>query len=159
MSNRDPEKRREYMRQWRAKNPDKVKANSDRAAPQRKIYVQAHLEKYAGYQRNYRMRSPRETLVNQAKARAKKAGLPFSISVEIISWPTHCPVLGIELDYNKTAPGERAIRAGVPTLDRKVNELGYTEGNVFVISHRANRMKSDATVDELEAIVCYMKSG
>ena len=52
---------------------------------------------------------------------------------------------------------ERAAEA-MWTLDRKVNALGYVKGNVFVISHRANRLKQDATADELAAILAYMKS-
>ena len=45
-----------------------------------------------------------------------------------------------------------------PQLDRKINELGYVRGNVFVISRRANRIKSDATALELEEIARYMRS-
>lgn len=110
----------------------------------------------AQWQRDYRLRSPRETLINQAKGRAKKFGLPCDITVEGLEWPTHCPILGLELDYNKTVPGERRTRVSVATLDRKTNNLGYVLGNVFVISHRANRIKSDATVEEMRAVVAYM---
>lgn len=145
------------MRTWRAKNPDKVLANDLRDRPRQQEYRKARLAKYAEYQRNRRFKFPREALVDQAKSRAKKFGLPCDITVEALHWPTHCPILGLELDYNKTNPGERKIRHSVPTLDRKVNELGYVLGNVFVISHRANRIKSDATIAELEAVLAYMR--
>lgn len=36
-------------------------------------------------------------------------------------------------------------------------ELGYVKGNVRVISYRANALKRDASVQELEAVVLYMK--
>ena len=34
---------------------------------------------------------------------------------------------------------------------------GYVLGNVYVISWRANRLKSSATIDELEKIIGYIK--
>ena len=111
----------------------------------------------AQWQRDWRFKNPRETLVIQAKMRAKKFNLPCDLTVEGLHWPTHCPILGLELDYNKTVPGSRKIRHSVPTLDRRTNALGYVLGNVFVISHRANRIKSDATIAELKAVLAYME--
>ena len=155
MPRKDPEARREYMRKWRAKNPDKVRANDARDRSRQIAYRHEHMEQYAQYQRNRRMKFPRETLVDQAKYRAKRDGLPFDISVETLAWPTHCPVLGMELDYHCMHAGSRKIQPNSPTLDRKVNKLGYVQGNVFVISHRANRLKADATSDELAASAAY----
>lgn len=55
--------------------------------------------------------------------------------------------LGLLLD------GSRRDRK--PSLDRVVPSLGYVKGNVRVISFRANRIKSDATADELRAVLSY----
>jgi hypothetical protein len=118
-------------------------------------YRQNNLARYATHQRNWRAANPKKTLVFAAKSRAKRDGLPFDLSIERLFWPTHCPVLGIELDYTRTATGSRTQRNNFPTLDRRDNRLGYILGNVFVISHRANRIKSDATSDELQAILAY----
>jgi hypothetical protein len=150
MAYKDIEKKRAYHREYEREH------YPDRRDKQRE-YRQTRLAKYAEYQRNARLRRPREALVCQAKSRAKRDGLPYNISVEAMEWPTHCPILGLELDYNKTSPGSRKIRHSVPTLDRKVNEAGYVLGNVFVISHRANRIKSDATATELRAVLAYME--
>ena len=38
-----------------------------------------------------------------------------------------------------------------------IPDKGYVKGNVHWISRRANRIKSDATVEELEKIISYMK--
>lgn len=46
---------------------------------------------------------------------------------------------------------------GSPTLDRIVPSRGYVVGNVAVISMRANRLKSDASVAELQALVSYTR--
>jgi hypothetical protein len=157
MPYKDLAKKRQAMREWRAANPDKVHANDLRDRPRQRLYREARLAQYAEYARKRRARLPQEALVIQAKSRAKRDGLPYNLTIEGLHWPTHCPIFGLELDYNKTNPGERTIRHSVPTLDRKVNELGYVLGNVFVISHRANRIKSDATVEELEAVLNYMR--
>jgi len=158
MPRKDPEERRAYMRDWRAKNPDKVHANDLRDRERQTAYRIANKEKYAEYQRNSRAKNPREHLVSQAKSRARRDGLPFDISISAMYWPTHCPVLGMELSYNKEPTIRREnwqVRSATATLDRHINELGYVLGNVNVISHRANRIKSDATSAELLAVARY----
>jgi len=152
----DPEKKREQMRAWRAANPDKVKEYSRRGAPRQKIYYQENKGHYAELRREYRYRHPQETLVAQAQSRAKRDGLPCDITAATLEWPTHCPVLGVEISYTKNNK-DNGVRSNSATLDRRINELGYVVGNVFVLSHRANRIKSDATLAELEAVVRYMK--
>jgi len=56
--------------------------------------------------------------------------------------------LGIPL---KIGNGKRTD--GSATLDRVLPDLGYVPGNVIVISFRANRIKNDATLDELRLLV------
>lgn len=90
-----------------------------------------------------------------ARQRARKRRVPFTITFDEITWPTHCPILGIEL---KTYFGQR--RACGPrwdsfSLDRIKPELGYVPGNVIVVSMRANRIKSDATIEELQKIARF----
>ena len=43
------------------------------------------------------------------------------------------------------------------SLDCIIPELGYVPGNVAVISRRANTIKNDATIEELELVLAYMK--
>jgi len=77
--------------------------------------------------------------------------------LDSISLPSHCPILGIELNYNGL--GEQAfIRSdSSPSLDQIIPSKGYTADNVQVISWRANRIKNDATPEELMKIAQYMK--
>jgi hypothetical protein len=84
-----------------------------------------------------------------AKYRARLNSLPFTITLDDVKVSTHCPVLGIPLDSR--------TRDYAPSIDAVVPELGYVPRNVVVISGRANRIKSDATHDELKAIECYMR--
>ncbi len=120
-------------------------------------YRLAHLKEYAQYQRNSRRRSPRHHLVYQARSRAKRLRVAVDITVDDIEWLTHCPVLGVELSYY-ACRREDGIRQNSATLDRRDNSLGYVKGNVFVLSHRANRLKSDASLPELKALVRYLES-
>lgn len=98
-----------------------------------------------------RKADPRIDMLTSARERANKSGVPFDLSKEDIVVPETCPVLGITLEVN-----ENRVADSSPTLDRFIPELGYTKGNVAVISYRANRIKTDASVNELRALVNWM---
>lgn len=94
-----------------------------------------------------------------AKMRSKRSGVPCSITMLDVMGVVvdTCPLLGLPLIY---ATGKIHDRS--PTLDRKIGERGYTKDNIAVISHRANRLKSDSTVEELQTLlnnlIRYMNS-
>ncbi len=155
----DPEKKRQQMRAWRAKNPGKLHEYNIRRAPKEKAYRQAHPEQYVQYARNARVNNPKRDIFIQTKARAKKHGTPFTIAQEEIFWPTKCPVLGVVLSYDKSYTGNTVARENQATLDRWDNAKGYVPGNTFVISHKANRWKSDMGRDDIEALLGYMMRG
>ena len=87
-------------------------------------------------------------LLRVAKSRAKKRGIEFTITVDNIIVPEYCPILGIKLEYNMDQG--RGGRPSSYSLDRINNTQGYVSGNVQVISHLANSMKSTATVEQLK---------
>ena len=93
-----------------------------------------------------------------ARLRDRKAGRPGTLKKEDLYWPTHCPVLGIELIYGEERRKDTANPANA-TLDRWDNSLGYEPGNVYVISWRANSLKSNGTADELQAVADYARDG
>lgn len=88
-------------------------------------------------------------MLKAAKARAKKAKVPFDLTEDDILVPTYCPVFGCKLER---ALGSRGAGPLSPSLDRIIPSRGYVVGNVVVISYRANRAKSDLTVGELVAL-------
>ncbi len=88
-----------------------------------------------------------------ARNRAKRRGLEFTITVDDIQIPEKCPVLGIPLTFE---PG-RGAHESSPSIDRIDNTKGYTPDNIVIISWRANRLKSDATMAELKAITHFYK--
>jgi hypothetical protein len=86
------------------------------------------------------------------KYKCFKANMPFGIKIEdFLPIPMTCPALGTPMNYNDG-------REAQPTFDKKIPALGYVPGNVQLISHRANRIKNDATLAELESIVAWMKA-
>lgn len=88
-------------------------------------------------------------MLKAAQERAKKAGVPFSITEEDILIPLFCPVFGVRLER---ALGSKGPGPNSPSLDRRVPPHGYVKGNLVVVSNRANRAKSDLTVDEMVAL-------
>ncbi len=102
--------------------------------------------------RAVKLKYPEKLLHRYAKLRAKKKNIPFDIEISDIIIPTHCPILGIPLAFSR-----KALGSGSPTLDRIIPILGYTKGNIQVLSWKANKLKSNGTIDELELIVNYLK--
>ena len=87
----------------------------------------------------------------RAKERAAKFGREFTIQVADIQIPDTCPLLGIVI---QTGTGAKGAQSGSsPSLDRIDSSRGYTPDNIWTISLKANRMKSDATFAELATMV------
>lgn len=91
-----------------------------------------------------------------ARYRAKKKGLDFDITFNDIHIPSFCPVLGIPLFPSNT--GKTGFFPNSPSLDRINPKGGYTKDNVRVISCRANLLKSNASLEELEKVVADLKA-
>lgn len=98
------------------------------------------------------------TQFTQRRNVSRKNRIPFTIEYDEIEQPEFCPVLGIKLIYEWGGKSGHHLRnPNKATLDKLVPELGYVPGNVFIISWRANKLKSNMTIDELEKILNYMK--
>lgn len=84
------------------------------------------------------------------KKRAKQKGTKFSLNIEDIPQiPDYCPILNIKIKENiVSAPLDSS-----PSLDRINPKKGYEKGNIRIISNRANRIKTDATLKELRLIL------
>lgn len=128
-----PEKELEAKRkakEYRKNNPEKIKEINRKSVQKRRDKV----------------------LFTKAKYRAKQLGLEFNITLEDISFPEICPILNIILEF-----GNRGLKDNSPSIDRIDNTKGYIKGNVHVISWRANRIKCDASLEEIEKLYLYMK--
>ena len=86
---------------------------------------------------------------------SSKYAIPFDIVQSKVVLPEVCPILGVEIDYTTVWRGGDKLDA--PALDRNIKELGYVMSNITVISQKAHRIKADATLDELRAVVTYVE--
>lgn len=88
---------------------------------------------------------------NNLKASAKKRNIPFELALsdlDKIGIPITCPILGIPLYFNRESAKDNSV-----SFDRIDSTKGYTLDNMIVISNRANKIKSNATLDEMKKIV------
>ena len=106
----------------------------------------------------YRGRNPKKAWAayanRDAKKRAAKKGVPYSItSAYIISILTDkCPIFGTAFNYGQN----RGIKPESPSLDRIIPSLGYIEGNVVIISSKANSIKSAYGSKELYKVADWL---
>ena len=114
-------------------------------------------EEFRANTRQRRVDNPVRTMFLQSKSRAKKNGIPFSITQDDIRIPDDCPCCSRRMQDRqggyKNGPTDSS-----PSLDRFVAHLGYTPGNVAVICWRCNRLKMNASVKELREILAWMES-
>ena len=92
-------------------------------------------------------------LYKNIKSRCKRTGREFSIELEDIIIPEKCPVFGFELKRE-----DKQTWMCAPSVDRIDSSKGYIKGNITVVSRRANILKRDATIDELEQLLNYYKT-
>ena len=74
-----------------------------------------------------------------------------------VDTPDYCPCLGIKLNYDGSGKEGWTRGDDSPSVDRIDSRIGYVEGNVHVISWRANRIKNDSTLEELVSITDYLR--
>lgn len=105
-------------------------------------------------------------LLERIRSKCKKLGLEFNLTEDDIDIPTLCPVLGRPLKFGveRSQSYERRGNApptdDSPSVDRIDPSKGYTKDNIVVVSWRANRIKGNATIEELRMIAdFYAKYG
>jgi thymidylate synthase ThyX len=90
-------------------------------------------------------RNPYKAKFDNAKTRAMREGKEWDLNFDTFEFPEYCKYLGLKLNYDQ---GNGVILPESPSFDRIDSSKGYVEGNVEIISNRANSMKNDAPIDE-----------
>lgn len=104
--------------------------------------------------KRWRDKTPEHRLLVSAKSRARISNIEFMLLSKDIIIPKNCPILGIPLFFLIKGKGPNT-----PSIDRINNTIGYEPGNVKVISLKANRMKGDMSIKDVETLLTYMKEG
>ena len=112
------------------------------------IYKNNNKERTLKKAKEYKENNREQSILNSAKKRALKKGLSFDLELQDIVIPRLCPLLDIELGFN----GSMNNRDSSPSIDRIDSSEGYVKGNIRIISYRANRIKNDATPEEIKLI-------
>ncbi len=96
-----------------------------------------------------------KNILYAARKRAKISGRDFTISETTYEPQTHCKLLPhVAFKFDSGI----ADRASSMSIDRLDATKGYTPENTWLICHRANTIKSNATFEEFEMIYLNWKA-
>lgn len=94
-------------------------------------------------------------LLSRLRTKCTKGDIEFDLTVDDLIIPDRCPILDIPLVFgndNSTCTGPTD---NSPSVDRIDPSKGYTKDNIVVVSQRANRIKNNATIQELQLLYQY----
>lgn len=138
-----------YKERWKS-DPEFRKTENRRRYLAKKKRLEAQ---FIGPPKPKKEKHPFEKWFHGLRSGAAKRGIDFELTIDDLYLPEVCPILGIELKVGKGSPSRNS-----PTVDRIDNSKGYTKDNIWVISMRANSLKSDASFEEIEKLYFALKS-
>ena len=89
-------------------------------------------------------------IFNRIKARAKLRNIEFNLELNDLIIPEKCPVFNREFIYNDPD--------WTYSVDRIDPLKGYVKTNIQIISNKANRLKNNATIEDIEKLLLWMKT-
>jgi len=133
-----------------------VSARAERRESRATAEAKAKVSKYGNY--HAEIEGSPELMVKLSaritakRNHAKQRGIEFDLTVsDLYPLPEVCPALGIPLSYDNG----RGDTDNSMSIDRIDPSGGYTRGNIVLVSQRANRIKNNASVDELMKIAAF----
>lgn len=145
--------RKEWMAEYdrNRKDDKKIRERQSRKEnPERyKKYNKTNYDKNKG---NFTPVTREMTMLKNSRTRAKKKNLEHTILLADIVIPEYCPVFkGLKLSITNTSSEDDS-----PSLDRIEPSKGYIQGNIVVISHLANTIKSFGNAEQHRMIADYI---
>lgn len=95
-------------------------------------------------------------IYNRLKQSAKRRNIEFNLTIcelNNLTFPITCPILGIPLKFNRNRLQDNSY-----SIDRINSTKGYCIDNIVVISWKANRLKNNASIKELQQISEFYNS-
>ena len=144
----DPEfkiKERERLKKYKELNKDKIKLQWTEYNNRPEV-IEKKSEWYRNKQQKFynSIKGYLSDMYFRAKKRAIEKNIPFDIELSDLNKVDICPILNIELDWNRNPRTDNT-----PSLDKIIPEKGYIKGNIRIISNLANMMKSSANFEQL----------
>jgi len=103
--------------------------------------------KFKKYIEKYQANNPKKIILSCCKQRAKRLNLAFDLTEDDLIIPEKCPFLDVPLTYIR-GQGRQGSNLSIDRID---STKGYVKGNIQIISDLANRMKQNATPNQLVA--------
>jgi len=151
--NKKTQRNREKARLWYDNNREKMKEHNRRYMNEIIEGGKTRSQYYYEKSRFGSFENRLNLMLTSAKSRCKKNNVEFNITKDDVARRETCPISGVILNFRASK-----ISDDSPTLDRIDPSKGYVPGNVWVISYRANRIKSNATSEELFKIAAAVKA-
>jgi hypothetical protein len=149
---------KEYYQQYKDEIKNKNKEYREKNREKLNIYDRSPERRLSNkiWLKQKRQEDPCRFIFYSAKHRSQKTNILFDLTYQDIidAYPKDnlCPILGIHLVVN-----EGKTKDNSPSLDRIIPEHGYVKKNIVIISYRANRIKNNATVEELIKIINFLE--
>lgn len=123
-----------------------------------KAHYAANKSEYKEYYKNYRLtpESRITAMLSSARTRAKRKGLPFTLTYQIVQERLLklngvAEVVPDRFDFSSR--GHRKKNPYAPSIDQKRPGDGYTEENFQIVTVWYNHLKGDLTDDEALTIL------
>ena len=149
----------EYSRNWKRKNADRLAPIRRKQYSERYGVIQREKERIRKERYPLKVRS--QVLRAGMRDRARVKGREFDSNYFTVSYlmkrlsaQSNCECCGNPLDISFKA--DRKFNESSPSIDRVDPTKGYVKGNIAILCWRCNRIKQDATPQELRRIAVFM---
>lgn len=145
---------KQYRQEYYQKNKQKILERCANRYQQKKDEIKKYQTDY------YSTKDGRITrTLFSAKKNAKRCGVPFDLDLQFLREiaPDKCPVFDMDLDWGGWGKKNQLASENSPSLDRIIPEKGYVKENVVWVSWKANRIKNNATYEDLITLANWLK--
>jgi hypothetical protein len=149
-----------FSKDARLENGLRAYCRSCQAQSAAKWYENGGQEKRQSYVKSNPILRITSNMIDHARRRARNKNLPLDIDLNYVrlmvgenaEFASHCPVFNVPLEWSCQRGNGTGGLPNSPSIDRIDPSRGYVKGNIWVISHRANTIKNDASHDELKLV-------